>query len=94
VRIGASPCAIGRVDALDVDEAIRQQRELCGDVAHCGRHRLRAGLTRPVDTIGRNAKMTLVIARLQFEIRAFAGAAAHQFDPPAGTANARDGQRR
>ena len=38
--------------------------------------------------------MTLVIARLQFEIRAFAGAATDQLDQPAGPADARNGKRR
>src|SRR5579875_1396736 len=51
-------------------------------------------LTRSVDKVGRKTEMTLVIARLQFEIRALAGAATDQLDQPARPADARDGKRR
>ena len=51
-------------------------------------------LTRSVDKVGRKTEMTLVIARLQFEICAFAGAAADQLDEPARPADARDRERR
>ena len=56
-------------------------------------------LTRSVDKVGRKTEMTLVIARLQFKIRALAGAATDQLDQPAGPADPRDrewggGQRR
>ena len=51
-------------------------------------------LTRSVDKVGRKSEMTRVIARLQFEIRAFAGAAADQLDKPARAADARNGERR
>jgi hypothetical protein len=50
-------------------------------------------LTRSVDKVGRKTEMTRGIARLQFEIRAFAGAAADQFHQPARAADTRDGQR-
>ena len=51
-------------------------------------------LTRSVDKVGRKTEMTLVIARLQFEICALASAAADQLDQPARSADARDGERR
>ena len=44
-------------------------------------------LTRSVDKVGRKTEMTLVIARLQFEICAFAGATADQLDKPARSAD-------
>ena len=47
-------------------------------------------LTRSVDKVGRKTEMTLVIARLQFEICAFAGATADQLDKPARPADPRD----
>ena len=50
-------------------------------------------LTRSVDKVGRKTEMTRVIARLQFKIRALAGAATDQFDQPARPADARNGER-
>ena len=47
-------------------------------------------LTRSVDNVGRKTEMTLVIARLQFEICALASAAADQLDQPARSADGRD----
>src|SRR5271170_5003849 len=49
-------------------------------------------LTRSVDKVGRKTEMTRGIARLQFEIRALAGAAADQFHQPARAAYAWDGE--
>jgi len=51
-------------------------------------------LTRSVDKVGRKTEMTRVIARLQFESRAFAGTAADQFNKPARAADTRHGERR
>jgi hypothetical protein len=51
-------------------------------------------LTRSVDKVGRKSETTRVIARLQFEIRAFAGAATDEFDQPSRPTNARNGERR
>src|SRR5271170_1449734 len=51
-------------------------------------------LTRSVDKVGRKTEMTRGIARLQFEIRALAGAAADQLHEPTRTAHTRDGERR
>jgi hypothetical protein len=50
-------------------------------------------LTRSVDKVGRKTEMTRGIARLQFEIRALAGAAADQFHQPAWPADTRDRKR-
>jgi hypothetical protein len=51
-------------------------------------------LTRSVDKVGRKTEMTRGIARLQFEIRALAGAAADQFHEPARAAHTRHGEPR
>ena len=50
-------------------------------------------LTRSVDKVGRKTEMTLVIARLQFEICALAGAATDQLNQPAGPTDSRHRER-
>jgi hypothetical protein len=46
-----------------------------------------------VDRVGRKSETTRVIARLQFEIRAFASTAADEFDKPARAPDAGNGER-
>jgi hypothetical protein len=50
-------------------------------------------LTRSVDKVGRKTEMTRVIARLQFEISALAGAATDQLDQPTRPTDTRDRKR-
>jgi hypothetical protein len=50
-------------------------------------------LSRSVGQVGRKSETTLGIAGLHFKIGTFPGAAADQFELPAGTANAGNGQR-